>query len=46
MLQKRGDNLLSWTSMPMESEKMVYAIAKNITHSKRVDKERNLLLSI
>lgn len=36
---------LSWTSMPMESEKLVYAIAKNITHSKRVDKERNLLLS-
>ena len=36
---------LSWTSMPMESEKLVYAIAKNITHSKRVEEERNLLLS-
>jgi hypothetical protein len=33
MLQKRGDYLLSWTSMPMESENW-FTIAKNITHSK------------
>lgn len=36
---------LSWTSMPMESEKLVYAIAKNITHKKRIEEERNVLLS-
>jgi hypothetical protein len=42
MLQKRGEYLLSWTSMPMESEKRY--VAKNITHTKRVEEERNLLL--
>ncbi|TDE28526.1 PAS domain-containing sensor histidine kinase [Flavobacterium ranwuense] len=36
---------LSWTSMPIESEKLVYAIAKNITHKKKVEEERNLLLT-
>ena len=36
---------LSWTSMPVESEKLVYAIAKNITHKKRIEEERNLLLT-
>ena len=36
---------LSWTSMPIESEKLVFAIAKNITHKKRQDDERNLLLA-
>jgi hypothetical protein len=29
--------------MPLESEKLVYAIAKNITYNKRI--ERNTLLS-
>ncbi|KIA85913.1 histidine kinase [Flavobacterium sp. AED] len=36
---------LSWTSMPVEEEKLVYAIAKNITHKKRIEEERNLLLA-
>ena len=36
---------LSWTSMPVVSEKLVYAIAKNITHKKKVEEERNLLLA-
>lgn len=36
---------LSWTSMPVESEKLVYAIAKNITHKKKIEEERNLLLA-
>ena len=31
--------------MPLDSEKLVYAIAKNITHKKRVEEERNLLLA-
>ena len=36
---------LSWTSMPMESEKLVYAIAKNITHKKKLEEERNALIA-
>ncbi|WP_228479165.1 PAS domain-containing protein [Flavobacterium soyangense] len=35
-LTKSGEIIwLSWTSMPIESEKLVYAIAKNITHNKK-----------
>ena len=45
-LTKSGEIVwLSWTSMPVESEKLVYAIAKNITHKKKVEEERNLLLA-
>lgn len=45
-LTKSGEVVwLSWTSMPVESEKLVYAIAKNITHKKRIEEERNLLLA-
>src|SRR3970040_1160504 len=36
---------LSWTSMPVENEKLVYAIAKNITHKKKIEEERNILLT-
>ncbi|QKJ63188.1 PAS domain-containing sensor histidine kinase [Flavobacterium sp. M31R6] len=36
---------LSWTSMPITDEKLVYAVAKNITHNKKLEEERNLLLS-
>ena len=36
---------LSWTSMPIDNEKLVYAIAKNITHNKKQEEERNLLLT-
>src|ERR1700743_622547 len=36
---------LSWTSMPVESEKLVYAIAKNITHKKKLEEERNALIA-
>ncbi len=35
---------LSWTSMPMEKEQLVYAIAKNITHKKKVEEDRNNLI--
>ena len=35
---------LSWTSMPVMEEKLIYAIAKNITHKKVLEEERNLLL--
>ncbi|EIA08370.1 PAS domain-containing sensor histidine kinase [Flavobacterium frigoris] len=45
-LTKSGEIVwLSWTSMPIESEHLIYAIAKNITHKKRVEQERNLLLA-
>lgn len=36
---------LSWTSMPIDNQKIVYAIAKNITHNKMLEEERNLLLT-
>jgi PAS domain S-box-containing protein len=36
---------LSWTSMPIESEQVVFAIAKNITHKKKLDEDRNTLLT-
>jgi signal transduction histidine kinase len=36
---------LSWTSMPIKSEQVVFAIAKNITHKKKLEEDRNVLLS-
>jgi PAS domain S-box-containing protein len=36
---------LSWTSMPVYNDKLVFAIAKNITHKKRLEEERNSLLA-
>jgi PAS domain S-box-containing protein len=45
-ITKSGDIVwLSWTSMPIAGEKLVYAVAKNITHSKQLEEQRNLLLS-
>lgn len=35
---------LSWTSMPIFDEQLVYAIAKNVTHKKILEEERNLLI--
>lgn len=32
---------LLWTSLPIEDDKQVFAIAKNITHIKELEKERN-----
>lgn len=44
-LTKNGEIVwLSWTSMPVEEEKMVYAIAKNISHTKKMEEERNQFL--
>jgi PAS domain S-box-containing protein len=43
---KTGDIVwLSWTSMPILSEQVVFAIAKNITHKKKLEEDRNGLLS-
>lgn len=36
---------LSWTSLPVESEQLIFAIAKNVTHKKSQDAERNALLT-
>ena len=35
----------SWTSIPREDDNLVYAIAKNITHLKKHEEERNRLLT-
>jgi len=45
-LTKGGEVVwLAWTSMPLDSEKQVFAIAKNITHKKKLEEDRNELLS-
>jgi PAS domain S-box-containing protein len=36
---------LSWTSLPVESEQLIFAIAKNITHKKTIDAGRNELVA-
>lgn len=36
---------LSWTSMPLDSERIIFAVAKDITHKKRLEAERNVLLA-
>ena len=36
---------LSWTSMPLNDTKLVYAVAKDITYKKKIDEERNALLT-
>ena len=43
---KSGDIVwLAWTSMPLDCEQLIYAIAKNITYKKKLEDERNILLS-
>ena len=42
---KSGDIVwLSWSSMPVDEEQLVFAIAKNITHKKRIEEDRNTLV--
>jgi PAS domain S-box-containing protein len=36
---------LSWTSISAEREKIVYAIAKNITYKKKLEEDRNLVIA-
>jgi len=36
---------LSWTSMPIKSESVVFAIAKVITHKKKLEEDRDALLT-
>ncbi|MCW3081226.1 PAS domain-containing sensor histidine kinase [Segetibacter sp.] len=43
---KSGETVwLAWTSMNIDSDKMVFAIAKNITHKKKLEEDRNMLLA-
>lgn len=35
---------LSWTSMPVYDDQLIFAIAKNITHKKKLEEERNFHL--
>lgn len=45
-ISKSGKTIwLSWTSMPLNDEELVYAIAKNITHKKESELKRNKLLA-
>tara|TARA_R100001143_G_C3361367_1_gene137105 strand:+ start:42204 stop:43277 length:1074 start_codon:yes stop_codon:yes gene_type:complete len=44
-LKKDGEYIwLAWTAMPIEKEKLVFAVAKEITHKKLLEKERQKLL--
>ena len=36
---------LAWTSCPVESDQLIFAVAKNVTHKKRYEEERNSLLT-
>lgn len=43
---KQGEIVwLSWTSYPIEDDQVIFAIAKNITHKKKLEAERNQLLA-
>ena len=45
-LTKSGEIVwLSWTSIPVVNDQVVYAIAKNITHAKKLEEERNQVIS-
>ena len=45
-LTKKGEIVwLSWTSIPDPDSRTIYAIAKDVTHIKNLEKERNSLLS-
>ena len=45
-VKKSGEIVwLFWTSLPVESDRLVFAIAKDITHKKRMETERNTLLA-
>lgn len=43
---KNGDIVwLTWTSFPIEEDQVIFAIAKDITHKKQLEAERNQVLS-
>lgn len=45
-VRKNGEIIwLSWTSYPVQKDRVIFAIAKNITHKKRLEEDRNTMLS-
>ncbi|MEX0845068.1 MAG: PAS domain-containing sensor histidine kinase [Balneolaceae bacterium] len=45
-ITKQGEIVwFAWTSIPVRDKELIYAIAKNITHKKKHEDERNKLLS-
>ena len=45
-VKKSGEIIwLSWSSLPVESDQLVSAIAKDITHTKRLEADRSALLT-
>ena len=45
-VKKNGEIVwLSWTSLPVESENLVFAVAKDITHTKKQEADRSNLLT-
>lgn len=45
-LTKRGEVVwLTWTSFPIESDRVIFAIAKDITFKKRLEADRNEMLA-
>jgi len=45
-ITKNGEIVwLTWTSIPLPDKELIYAISKNITHIKKLEEERNLLLA-
>jgi len=45
-ITKSGEIIwLSWTSMSIDSEKLVFAIAKNISQKKKLEEDRNVLFA-
>jgi PAS domain S-box-containing protein len=45
-VKKSGEIVwLLWTSLPVESDQLVFAIAKDITHTKRLEADRSTLLT-
>ncbi|CAN5501656.1 hypothetical protein BH23BAC1_BH23BAC1_25180 [soil metagenome] len=44
-ITKKGELIwLAWTSIPLTEKKIVYAIAKNVTHRKKLEEDRNTIL--
>ncbi len=45
-IKKNGEIVwLTWTSIPIPDQELIYGISKNITHIKNLEEERNLLLA-
>lgn len=44
-ITKAGETVwLSWTSIPEHAKELIYAVSKNITHKKKLEEDRQLLI--